>query len=108
MEAEVATEEEVGCEPEEEADACGEGKTDVEGVDGLAQQGEAQVDAVGVFDVAFESHDGKQGHGELGDDEYGGHGAELVVHGEVVEEEVGKPHEVLAPGEGDGEHGGYE
>lgn len=59
MEAEVATEEEVGCEPEEEADACGEGKTDVEGVDGLAQQGEAQIDALGVVEIALEGHDGE-------------------------------------------------
>ena len=52
----------------------------------------------------LQSQHSKQRNGELGDDEYRRHGAELGVHRNIVEEEVGEPHEVSAPREQHGEH----
>ena len=59
-----------------------------------------------VIHKLLEGEHGQQGNGELGYDQYAGNGAELVIHGHVVEEEVGEAHEVLAPGEQDAEHRG--
>ena len=62
--------------------------------------------ALGVVHHLLQCQHSQQGDGELGNDEDAGHGAELVVHGHVVEEEIGEAHEVLAPREQDAQHGG--
>ena len=59
-----------------------------------------------VFNKLLQRHHGHQRNGELCYHQYGSNCTELVVHGHVVQEEVGKSHEVLAPRQCYGEHGG--
>ena len=51
----------------------------------------------------FQGQHGQQWDGELGNDQDGGHGAELGIHGHIVKEEVGEAHEILSPRQEDGE-----
>ena len=67
------------------------------------QRGGALEEVLGLQHLLQSQHS-KQRNGELGDDEYRCHGAELGVHRHIVEEEVGEPHEVSAPREQYGEH----
>ena len=95
----IGAEEHVGHQPEEQGEAAGEGQGRSEG---RLVAGEP---VLLLHDIPQRQH-GQQGDGELGNDEDGGHGAELVIHGYVVEEEVGPRHEVLAPRQRDAEECG--
>ena len=55
---------------------------------------------------AFQGKDSQQRYRELCYDKDGRHGAELVVQRDVIDEEIRQRHEVLAPGQDDGEEGG--
>ena len=111
--ADVVAEEDVGHQPEEQAGAGGEREspppTPPKGGElrccwGYLPLGGGWEGA----DYLLQCQHCEQGDGELGDDEDGGDGAELVVHGDIVQPQVGPRHEVLTPCEGDAEDGGDE
>ena len=83
-------EEERGRHSEEQAYSSRQGETGIEVFDVLLEQ-------FGLVYHLLQCHHGEQGYGELGNDQYRRHGAELGIHREMVDEEVGKGHEVLSP-----------
>ena len=52
---------------------------------------------VGSVEYLLKSQHCQQRNGEFGYHEYRSHRSELGIHGHIVEEKVGKPHEVAAP-----------
>ena len=93
----VVAKEHVGHRPEQQGHTAREGER---GDNGLTQ----------LISFHFPAHHflqrqhGQQGNGELCDDENRGHGSELGVHRHVVDEEIGKTHEVLTPRQHDAQH----
>ena len=59
-----------------------------------------------VFHKFLQSKHSQQGDGELGNDKYTGHGAELIIHGDIIQEEVCESHEILSPRQEDTQDGG--
>ena len=55
---------------------------------------------------ALEGHHGQQRDGKFCNDQYRGHGTELGIEGDIVQEEVGERHEVAPPRQQYGEDGG--
>ena len=74
----------------QQAEACSNTKADV---DRLAIFGKT----LGLVKQFLEGHHGQQGDGEFGNHQYRGHSTELGIHGHIVEEEIGKAHEVTTP-----------
>ena len=63
---------------------------------------------VHLFDEFFQSHHGQEGDGEFSHDQCRRHRSELAVHGHMVDEQIGEPHQVMSPGEKHGQDGGGE
>ena len=55
------------------------------------------LEEIGLGENLLQREHCKQRHGQLGNDEYARHGAELVVHGEMVDKQIGEPHHVVSP-----------
>ena len=100
----------------QQAHATGEGEGNAEGgvgreelADSTGRLARRSADGCRVEPLLQGQH-GEQGYGKLGYDQYGGHRAELGVHGDIVDEEVGQRHEVTSPRQqhrqdGDGQQG---
>ena len=61
---------------------------------------------LGLIHNALQCHHGQKRNGKLGYHEDGSHGSELGIHRHIVEEEIGKRHEVPTPREEDTQNGG--
>ena len=94
-------EEEAGHEGEEQSHAGGEAEAHVDPAHIAGEH-------LRVFHDAAQRHHGKQRDGKLGYHKDRRHGAELGVEGHIVEEEIGKGHEVATPREEYTQHGGCE
>ena len=101
----ILAEEHVRHEPEQQRYAAREAETDGKIMD-AGHIATLALEALGMLHHLSETEHGQQGNGEFRNDQDGGHGAELVVHGHVVKEEIGEAHEVLSPGKQDAEDGG--
>ena len=91
-----------GGEGKKEADACRERKTHT-GADAVVA---FFPHPFGVAQHARQSEDGEQRQGELCHHEGRGDGAELGIHRQMVDEEVGEGHGVFSPSKGEREEGG--
>ena len=77
-----------------EGEYCGnsgrKGKADINIFDFAREQ-------FGLVHDAFQGKHGKQRYGELCDNEYRRHRAELGIHRHIVDEEIGERHEIMPP-----------
>ena len=75
---------------EEQGDTCRQGETYIEIF-------RLFLEHLRFIEDLFQSHHGQQRYREFRNHEDRGDGTELVVHRYIVEEEIGKAHEVLTP-----------
>ena len=93
----IVAKEYIGYQPEKEADATRDDKAEPKSIDFSLDERQVNLYAIWLLNKLLQRHESHQRHGKLCYNEDRCHGAELVVHGHIIKEEIGQTHEILTP-----------